>query len=409
MFPLWFAILTCVYLLLVIITTGYYIIISTKRTELFTDDFLLRKKHEPFVSIIVPTFNEEKNIEKCLSSLKNLNYSRFEIIVSDGGSTDDTPFLAEQYTDKVLVESSVPEGWIGKNYGCHLAAERAQGELLLFTDADTRHTPNSLRIAVSNLLEKTVDLLTIFPYQKLSRWWESIIPLYYFLSLFVSGGIKKVNDAKNDDNFVAIGQYLLFTKKGYRQIGGYERIKGSIIDDYAFARLVKKELRSLYYLDCSKLVYTEMYPDSLSHCWSGLKKFLYAGVKITPARRIAVTIVMILWTLLAPLMIILTSLYSDSWGLLGTIVFSYALLLLEFNLYWQNKGSHRWLTYLFFPVQMMMFIVLMLTSLVESTVIKTTTWKGRKYSPDLSAGLDDFESPSPSNELFTAQSQYNQR
>jgi len=156
--------------LLVIIITVYYIIISTKRTELFTDDFLLRKKHEPFVSIIVPTFNEEKNIEKCLSSLKNLNYSRFEIIVSDGGSTDDTPFLAEQYTDKVLVESSVPEGWIGKNYGCHLAAEIAQGELLLFTDVDTRHTPNSLQIAVSNLLEKKVDLLTIFPYQKLSRW-----------------------------------------------------------------------------------------------------------------------------------------------------------------------------------------------------------------------------------------------
>jgi len=386
------------------VTTIYYVIITTQKKEMFTDEFLRTKPFEPFVSIIVPTYNEEKNIEACLQSLQALNYSRYEIIVSDGGSTDDTVQLAKLYTKKVIVDTTVPAGWIGKNYGCFLACEIAQGEILLFTDADTRHTPNSLRIAVSTLLAKKADLLTIFPYQKLSRWWESIIPLYYFLSLFVSGGIKKVNDPKNEDNFVAIGQYLLFTKKGYNQIGGHARIKGSIIDDYALAKLIKKELHSLYYLDCSRLIYTEMYPDSLSHCWSGLKKFLYAGVVLTPPRRIITTLVMIFWALLAPIMIILTVLYGDSWGLLGTILFSYALLLLLFNFYWTNKGSQHWLTYLLFPVQMLMFIVLMVTSLVESTITKTTVWKGRKYTPDLSAGKDDFEAPI-SSEVISRQNQ----
>ena len=57
----------------------------------------------PSISIIIPTLNEEKYIERCLKSLKNQSFRNFEIIVSDSYSTDDTVKIAKKYGAKVVL------------------------------------------------------------------------------------------------------------------------------------------------------------------------------------------------------------------------------------------------------------------------------------------------------------------
>ena len=54
------------------------------------------------ISIIVPVYNEEKFLSKCLDSLLNLNYSKksFEIIAVNDGSTDLSPTILKKYSDK---------------------------------------------------------------------------------------------------------------------------------------------------------------------------------------------------------------------------------------------------------------------------------------------------------------------
>jgi glycosyltransferase involved in cell wall biosynthesis len=85
------------------------------------------------VSIIVPTWNEEKYLTKCLDSLVNQSWhGSFEIIVVDGGSTDRTVRVAEKYAHKVLLEAGQPVG-SARNLG----AKEAKGEILAFIDADT--------------------------------------------------------------------------------------------------------------------------------------------------------------------------------------------------------------------------------------------------------------------------------
>ena len=189
---IWLLILGLIYFLLVLIAQIYYIAASIRRKDVISDSFIRSLPEEPFVSIIVPTYNEENNIVTCLKSLRALNYSNFEIILSDGGSQDRTVELAKPYADQILIENEVPEGWIGKNRGCHLGFAKAKGDILLFTDADTEHTPDSLRITVSMLLEKKAGLLSLLPYQKVEKWWESIVPINFFISHLVSGGIDKV-------------------------------------------------------------------------------------------------------------------------------------------------------------------------------------------------------------------------
>ena len=84
------------------------------------------------ISVIVPALNEEKYLPKCLQSLsRQSRKGQFETIVVDGGSTDRTAEVAEEYADKVIVEPS-PVG-AARNIG----AKHAKGNILAFIDADT--------------------------------------------------------------------------------------------------------------------------------------------------------------------------------------------------------------------------------------------------------------------------------
>lgn len=90
----------------------------------------MAKKSNPLVSIIVPTKNEEKNIERCLKSIKAQSYRNLEIIVVDNNSSDRTVEIAKKYTGKIFLKG--PERSTQRNFG----ASKAEGKYLIFLDAD---------------------------------------------------------------------------------------------------------------------------------------------------------------------------------------------------------------------------------------------------------------------------------
>lgn len=99
----------------------------------------------PFVSVIVPAFNEEEHIEKCLQSLRNQDYDSglLEIILIDNGSSDET---VERATDLAHVIKIIPGINVGavRNRGVSIA----QGEYVAFIDADCTAPPDWIRNAV---------------------------------------------------------------------------------------------------------------------------------------------------------------------------------------------------------------------------------------------------------------------
>ena len=97
-----------------------------------------QKKGEMDISIVVPTLNEEKNIEKCLQALREQDFEgNYEIIVSDGNSEDQTRELAEKIADKVIIEKR-------RSIACerNAGAQHAQGKIIVFTDADSQAPKN---------------------------------------------------------------------------------------------------------------------------------------------------------------------------------------------------------------------------------------------------------------------------
>jgi len=89
----------------------------------------------PLVSLIIVNFNGKSNLEKCLNSLKNVNYENFEIILVDNNSTDNSvEFVQKNFTSTKIIK-------LDKNYGFaksnNLGAKNAKGKFLLFLNNDT--------------------------------------------------------------------------------------------------------------------------------------------------------------------------------------------------------------------------------------------------------------------------------
>jgi glycosyltransferase involved in cell wall biosynthesis len=85
------------------------------------------------ISVVIPTYNEEKYIERCLKSLSKQDYDgKYEIIVSDGNSTDKTVQIARKYADRVIVDKKHTI-----SYGRQAGSIAAKYPILAYTDADT--------------------------------------------------------------------------------------------------------------------------------------------------------------------------------------------------------------------------------------------------------------------------------
>ncbi len=84
------------------------------------------------VSVIIPAYNEEKDIGKCLKSIKENRYKNFNVIVVDAGSTDKTVDIAGEYADKVIKAHTNAPG-PARNLG----VRESDAEVVAFTDADT--------------------------------------------------------------------------------------------------------------------------------------------------------------------------------------------------------------------------------------------------------------------------------
>lgn len=98
-------------------------------------------------SIIIPAYNAEGYLQRCLDSIVSQDFANYEVIVIDDGSTDGTAPLLKQYP-QVKVISQPNQGMAtARNRGL----EMAQGDYILFVDSDDRLCPNALAILVPHL------------------------------------------------------------------------------------------------------------------------------------------------------------------------------------------------------------------------------------------------------------------
>jgi chlorobactene glucosyltransferase len=232
------------------------------------------------VSIIVPARNEAGNIETIIRSLLATTYRPLELIVIDDRSTDDTAARVDAMeTDRrlrLVRGGDLPEGWFGKPWACFQGYRAAQGTLLLFTDADTKHSPELLSRAVGALVTERADLLTIAPRQRCETFWERIVmPQIWFL-LALRYSPLSVNRARRPRDVIANGQFILTTRRAYEAVGTHEAVRDEVAEDLALAQTYLQRGLKLHFAFAERLMETRMY-RGLSDLVEGWSKNIYLG------------------------------------------------------------------------------------------------------------------------------------
>jgi chlorobactene glucosyltransferase len=245
----------------------------------------------PFVSIVVPARNEEKKIERCLQSLRMQNYPHFEIVVIDDRSTDRTAEIIERMAAldsriKFVQGKNLPDGWIGKCNALVHAVGYASGEWLVFTDADTWHSTNSIRDSVSYAIANRADLISFVPVQELGSFWERLIMPVLLGSFLCGDPFHTVNDPESGRAY-AYGQYVLARRSAYLASGGHQRIRDEIVEDHALGRLFKSNGYRILVGDGRDLYKVRMY-TGLESLWQGWTKNLYSLIECRPVNLLIV-------------------------------------------------------------------------------------------------------------------------
>src|SRR4030095_297637 len=156
----------------------------------------------PRVSIIVPALNEEKYIGRCLQSLLAQDYHNLEIISIDDDSTDSTLMTMKSVASldqriRVIEAGERPSGWGGENWPCFIGYNNSTGDILIFTDADTVHSEQTVTLTVNHMLQENLSAITAIPKLMSDDLLTSAtLPL---LSVFLQTKFSplKVNDSSN--------------------------------------------------------------------------------------------------------------------------------------------------------------------------------------------------------------------
>jgi chlorobactene glucosyltransferase len=236
-----------------------------------------RVSHFPKVSVILPARNERRYITRCLNSLLGQDYPNFEIIAINDSSTDGTGEIMKAYAANDLrvlhIDASPkPEGWTGKNWACYQGFLQARGELLMFTDADSKHLPSTMSLAVGHLISENLEALTAVPRLICNDFWTKITLPILATFLHTRFSPIRVNDPNSKTGYF-FGSFFIITRNTYEAIGTHEGVKEELVEDGALGGKVKaskfrmKMVRGEFHIDA-------VWARDLPTLWQGLRRFM---------------------------------------------------------------------------------------------------------------------------------------
>lgn len=338
----------------------------------------------PRLSVLVPARNEAANIEACVRSLLTQDYPHFEVLVLNDHSTDETGEilhrLARQFPHlHVLQGAPLPEGWLGKHWACQQLMDAANGELLLFTDADTRHASHTLRHSVSALLAENADLLTAFPQEETLTWGERLIVPFIGVGIMAFLPVPLIQKFRWAGLSISIGQFMLFRRSALQAVGGYAAVRQNVVDDVALGRLILQHGYRWRLMDASRDVTCRMY-HGFWEAVEGFTKNIFSVFDYHVLLYLAAWSWVALIFLLPPFVLAAHALgmpfpfYPHSLAMLAV-----AETLLMWSLAYKRFGFSvlgAWL----YPITALVFVLIALRSLVF-TLTGQALWKERSLTP----------------------------
>ena len=361
--------------------------IDSFRLTPYLDKFENTCKTSPKVSIILPARNEGRFIAKCLDSLVQQDYKNYEIIAINDSSEDITGEIISDYAEKYSNIISVsarpkPEGWMGKNWACMEGYRKADGELLLFTDADTNHSKNVISLAVAHLISFNLDALSAIPKMLTFDFWTRITIPMISTFLHTRFSALNVNDPSKKTGYF-FGSFFILKKETYEKVGMHKGVKHEIIEDGALGKKVKESGHKMKMVRGDHLIEAVWARDK-STLWNALKRLMIP--LYLQNGKIAIGIffaVLFLLFIPFPIFAASTALSVDIISAkILCITAAIASLLIYIGAIIEVKMGLelRLIHALFAPLGSLVVVLGFLSGLIQAKSTSSVTWRGRSYS-----------------------------
>ncbi|MEM2760278.1 MAG: glycosyltransferase [Nitrososphaerales archaeon] len=251
-------------------------------------------KTHPRVSVIVPARNEELFVKNCLATIGTQDYANYSVIAIDDSSTDRTAELIKDYAslnEKIIFVDAgpKPDGWAGKNWACYQGYLRSDGDLLLFTDADTEHDESVISSAVSKIIADDLDALTLIPRLIcIDPWTKITLP---FLSTFLHTRYSplRVNDPAHRIGYF-FGSFYVIKRHVYEAIGTHSGVRNELVEDGALGSLVKKNGYNLKMFRGEHMV-SAIWARDFGSLWNGLGRLIIPLYRVNRFQAVSIFIV----------------------------------------------------------------------------------------------------------------------
>jgi cellulose synthase/poly-beta-1,6-N-acetylglucosamine synthase-like glycosyltransferase len=250
-----------IFLILTLFSIFQYVILLLFLNLNFRDYIGLSRAEWPTASILIPARNEAEVIANCLQSLKELNYpkEKLQLIFGNDQSTDETRSILQsfkkEWSNCLIVDikdNDSGQKVNGKANALAQMARHANGEFLLFSDADCEINTLWAKSMVNAAINNNADYVTGITSVKENSFFTAMQNLEWLLIL---GKVKVLSDLNL--SITSMGNNMLIRKKVYDNIGGFYQVPFSLTEDFAIARLMYlKGFKGIHHISSENLVRT---------------------------------------------------------------------------------------------------------------------------------------------------------
>ncbi|MEN7529615.1 MULTISPECIES: glycosyltransferase [unclassified Cupriavidus] len=339
----------------------------------------------PPVIGVIPARNEADVIARAVTGVLSQQYpGRLHLVVVDDHSTDGTADIARAAALSigradaltVIGARDLPPGWSGKVWAQSEGLAEADRQMpdagfVFLTDADIWHGPNTIRELVARAEHEQRDLTSLMVRLRCESWWERmIVPafVFFFAKLYPFASVANPRSKVAG----AAGGCMLARRSALARIGGFEAIRGELIDDCSLAARIKAggSIR----LDLADDSISLRPYDDWESLWNMIARSAYTQLHYSPWMLIGATLGMILTYLAPPVLALIggASLWP-AWLAWIMMAVSYRPMLREYG---QPAGLAPLL-----PLTALFYLGATLDSARRYYLRRGGQWKGRSQAP----------------------------
>lgn len=331
------------------------------------------------VSVLIPARNEEGNIAATLKSVLANRGVEFEVVVLDDHSTDRTAEIvaaiaARDPRVRLELAPPLPAGWCGKPHACHVLAQRARYDTLVFIDADVQLAAEALGRMAGFMEKSGVALASGVPHQQLGTFSERLLlPQIHFVLLGYLP-LPMMRWTRRPAFSAGCGQLFVIRRDAYHAVGGHEPVRTTLHDGVKLPRLFRRHGFKTELFDATDVASCRMYRTN-GEVWRGLGKNATEGLA-APGTILPMSLLLSGGQVL-PFLLLAALTQMTSAGVAMTIVaiaLAWLPRLIAVRRFQQPLGGA-----LLHPIGVLALLAIQWFALARQLAGKPAVWKGRSY------------------------------